>query len=99
MNSSENVVRLRAGRPLGAIAWDVLQDPSYRGGDPTYAGLARHAHPYLMAMMSMQSLSDTVDGVSGVHAVDHLIFNLVGWRGETARRIKGELRDVRRTAR
>jgi hypothetical protein len=74
-------------RTLAAIAEEIEADWSTRGNGVNYA-----ARPYLDAMKELISISDRYyqDNARGV--VLYFLSNASSWRGETAKRIKAELR-------
>lgn len=53
-----------------------------------------HAEPYLNAMLNMSSIDDTYFGDDGRDIVLRFLGNAGSWRGETARRIKAELKGM-----
>jgi hypothetical protein len=72
-------------RPLYEIAREIMRDPAYKS--------ARWcAGPYVEAMSGMTSVSDTYYADSGTSVVLYALSNLQSWRGETARRVKAELK-------
>ena len=72
-----------AARPLSVIAAEI--DADWRR---PYFG----AIPYLQAMRRLDRITDTygLDDADGI--VRYFLVNARGWRGETARRVKAELR-------
>ena len=50
------------------------------------------AEPYLNAMATMQSVQDDYGYDSGTSVVAYFLSNATTWRGETARRVKKELK-------
>ena len=54
------------------------------------------AKPYLDAMASLGSLADCYGYDTGRTIVLYFLANAGTWRGETAKRIKSELRDMER---
>ena len=52
------------------------------------------AKPYLQAMYSLSSLEDNYGLDSGETIVRYFLCNAGQWRGETARRIKSELKSM-----
>ena len=73
---------MKTKRPIYLIAKEIRAD-----WKNVYFG----AEPYLEAMASMESV-DTCYGLdTGRSVVNYFLANAVGWRGETARRIKAEL--------
>lgn len=72
-------------RPLYCIAAEIVRD--WRR---PYFG----AKPYLSAMLQLTSISDRygLDGADSV--IRYFLANASTWRGETARRVKAELRTI-----
>jgi hypothetical protein len=70
-------------RPIHQIAAEIAQD-----WDPPYFG----AVPYIRAMASVSKLSDAYGADDGEYLVRYFLGNAGTWRGETARRIKAELK-------
>ena len=72
-------------RTLSAIANEIRKDWT-----KPYFG----AVPYLQAMQSLQSISDPYGYDSGESIVRYFLSNATSWRGDTARRIKAELKGM-----
>jgi hypothetical protein len=70
-------------RPIYDIAREIRAD-----WKKPYFG----AVPYLDAMGSLNSISDNYIANTGKSVVLYFLANANGWRGETARRIKAELK-------
>lgn len=70
-------------RPLYEIA-----DEIYRDWKNIYFG----ARPYLDAMASMETITEPYYADSGKSVVLYFLANATTWRGETAKRIKAELK-------
>ena len=72
-------------RPLGEIAREISQDWK----NPYFGAV-----PYLDAMLELNSITDTygLDDASSI--VLYFVSNAGTWRGETARRVKAELRGM-----
>lgn len=70
-------------RPLYQIADEIRQD-----WKKVYFG----AVPYLEAMRSLSSLSDNYGYDSADSIVRYFLSNATTWKGDTARRIKAELK-------
>lgn len=70
-------------RPLHVIANEIARDWS-----KPYFG----AIPYLRAMMTMDKISGAYGYDSGQSIVLYFLANAATWRGDTARRVKAELR-------
>lgn len=73
-------------RSLSAIAAEIRQD----WGAKVYFG----AKPYLQAMSSLNSVSDNYGADSARSIVLYFLANAMTWRGETARRVKAELKSL-----
>ncbi len=73
-------------RPLDTIAHEIVRD---WGTKVNFA-----AKPYLQAMMTMSSVEDAYGCDSGESIVLYFLSNASSWRGETARRIKAELKHM-----
>ena len=72
-------------RDLSIIAAEIRKDWK----DIHYAAL-----PYLQAMATLQKVSDSYYLNSGKSIVLYLLSNSQTWKGETARRIKAELKQM-----
>ena len=72
-------------RPINEIARDISRDWS-----KPYFG----AVPYLDAMRQLQSIDDQYYYDSADSVVRYFLANASAWRGETAKRIKEELRSM-----
>ena len=70
-------------RPLEAIASEIQSD---------WKNVNYAAVPYLDAMATMQSVQDDYGYDSGKSVVAYFLSNATTWRGETARRVKKELK-------
>lgn len=57
------------------------------------------ARPYLDAMASIQRVTDAYGHDSGVSVVSYFLSNASTWRGDTARRVKAELKAAIASAR
>lgn len=72
-------------RPLATIAREIRRDwPN------PYFGAA----PYLGAMLSLNSINDAYMFDTGRSIVERFLANAATWRGDTARRIKAELKSI-----
>jgi hypothetical protein len=76
-------------RSLNEIAREIARD--WR---PVWFG----AKPYLEAMHSLETVRDAYGADSGVSIVAYFLSNASQWRGETARRVKAELRAMLKAA-
>lgn len=72
-------------RPLYQIAKDIVSD---------WKNVSPYAKPYLRAMMDLDSINDNYYLDSAKSIVLYFLANAQSWRGETAKRIKKELRDL-----
>lgn len=71
-------------RPLYEIAKEIRKD---WGAKINFA-----ARPYLDAMATLDSINDSYGWDSGKSIVLYFLSNASTWRGETAKRIKAELK-------
>lgn len=71
-------------RPLYVIAAEIRKD---WGPKVNFA-----AKPYLDAMSALEFLSDNYGYDSGASIVRYFLANAGTWRGETAKRVKAELK-------
>ena len=72
-------------RPLYEIAREIRSD---------WTKVSPYAKPYLDAMSELSSIDDNYYLDSGRSVVLYFLSNASGWRGETARRIKAELKGM-----
>lgn len=72
-------------RTLDTIAREIARDPAY-------SACRWCAEPYRAAMASMASMADAYGMDSARSVVLYFLSNAAQWRGETARRIKAELK-------
>ena len=70
-------------RPLQTIAYEIWAD---------WKNVNYAAAPSLDAMATMQSVQDDYGYDSGKSIVRYFLSNATTWRGETARRVKKELK-------
>lgn len=85
----DKVARRATARPLYVIAADIADDYASKG-KPVHP----YAHPYVRAMFSLDRISDYYGQDTGVSVVSYALANLGTWRGETAKRIKAELKGL-----
>jgi len=71
-------------RSLSTIAREIRRD---WGAKVNYG-----AKPYLDAMASLDSVSDSYGMDSGRSIVNYFLANASTWRGDTAKRVKAELK-------
>jgi len=72
-------------RPLYAIASEIK-----RNWEKVYFG----AVPYLDAMQGLESVNESFGYDSGRGIVRYFLANASSWKGETAKRIKAELKNL-----
>lgn len=77
-------------RPLKQIAQEIDAD----WGSKIYFG----ARPYLNAMYALEQITDHYGLDTGLSIVLYFLSNAGTWRGETARRIKAELKSISKQA-
>lgn len=73
-------------RTLRAIAGEIKRD----WGEKTYFG----AVPYIKAMRGLETVTDRYGMDDGKSIVRYFLANATSWRGETARRVKAELKEM-----
>ena len=79
-------MREKMTRPIHEIAKEIKQD----WGSRVWFG----AVPYLRAMEDLEEISDSYGYDSAREIVLYFLANAAQWRGDTARRIKKELKDI-----
>ena len=72
-------------RPIYQVAFEIMRDWKH----PSYGAV-----PYLNAMLSIQSIDDNYGFDSARSIVNYFLANAGGWRGDTAKRVKAELRKL-----
>ena len=72
-------------RPLYEIAREIRK---------AWTKVSPCAEPYLEAMQSLDSINDNYYYDSGKSIVLYFLGNAITWRGEDARRIKAELKEM-----
>lgn len=72
-------------RPLYEIAREIRK---------TWTKVSPYAEPYLEAMQSLNTINDNYYYDSGKSVVLYFLSNANTWRGEDARRIKAELKEM-----
>ena len=72
-------------RPLYEIAREIRK---------TWTKVSPYAEPYLEAMQSLNSINDNYYYDSGKSVILYFLSNASTWRGEDARRIKAELKEM-----
>ena len=73
-------------RPIREIALEISADWGEK--------ISPHAKPYLDAMFSLDKITDNFGLDSGKSVIAYFLANAAGWRGETARRLKKELKGL-----
>jgi hypothetical protein len=86
-------------RPLHEIADEIIADWPKGAARGTNFFDERNtplhpAGPYLYAMQSLYSVGDNYGLDTGRSCVLYFLSNAASWKGETARRIKAELREM-----
>ena len=76
-------MKTKTVRPIHSIAAEIMKDWT-----KVYFG----AVPYLTAMLTLNSIDDAYGMDSGKMVVLYFLSNAGTWRGETARRVKAELK-------
>ena len=76
-------------RSLYEIAEDIRADYADRGKSVHYS-----AAPYVDAMLYLDKVTDYYGLDSGDMILRYALSNLSSWRGETARRVKAEMREM-----
>lgn len=76
-------------RHVYEIAREIEADWSAQGKGINYA-----AKPYLSAMFAIGLVSDRYGADSAASVIRYFLANATTWRGETARRIKAELKSM-----
>lgn len=77
-----------AVRPLHEIAKEIRKDWPVAWNEEHPAGA------YLIPMSTLNKVTDNYFMDSGKSIVIYFLSNATGWRGETARRIKAELKEM-----
>lgn len=72
-----------SARPIYYIAMDIKKD---------WKNISPYAEQYLEAMFSLENISDSYFADNAKTVVLYFLANASTWRGETAKRIKAELK-------
>ena len=82
-------------RPLNRVAAeiDVAFKDIKRNQNPT-PGYVTHCRPYIDAMLSMKSFRDFYGIDTGDDIGKRFLANAQSWRGDTARRLKAEIKQL-----
>lgn len=75
-------------RPLYEIATEIRRDWSAQGKTFPYAA------PYREAMADLTHISDMYGADTAQSVVLYFLSNAASWRGDTAERVKQELKDI-----
>jgi len=86
MNNTAHATTTDATRPLHTIAKEIRAD---WGSKVNYA-----AEPYLGAMETLESIKDNYYFDSARSVVIYFLANAGTWRGDVARRVKKELKQL-----
>lgn len=78
-------------RPLHEIAKEIFSD--IRSGKWS-TNASHYALPYLRAMTELDTIDEPYYSDDGKSIVLYFLANASTWRGETARRIKAELKEL-----
>ena len=73
-------------RKISVIAYEIYNDWG--------ANISNYARPYLNAMMRLHDMDDKYHLDSASYVITYFLANAYSWRGENARRIKNELKDM-----
>jgi hypothetical protein len=76
---------MKTNRPIYQIASDIKAD---------WKKVNYGAMPYLSAMCWLDKSSDNYGGDSATLIIHYFLSNASSWRGETAKRIKKELKEL-----
>ena len=77
-------------KPLKEYALEIRNDWESRRKN----GVHPTAVPYLRAMQTMDQIEGCYHLDSGTYIVSYFLGNATSWHGETAKRIKAELKDI-----
>lgn len=86
MDNKESIPTSVEPRPIHIIAREIRND----WGKQIYFG----AVPYLHAMASLEDMNSIYHADTADSIVLYFLSNAQTWRGETARRVKAELRNM-----
>jgi hypothetical protein len=76
-------------RPLYEIATEIRRDWKNKDGKPNVNYAAK---PYLDALEDLDKITDNYIYDSGKSIVLYFLANATSWKGETAKRVKAELK-------
>jgi|TARA_A100001388_G_scaffold25728_1_gene16602 hypothetical protein len=75
-------------RPISVIAQEIEDDWKEKGN------INKHARPYLSAMHTLNGVDESYYFETAKSVVLYFLSNATGWRGEKARAIKAELKEM-----
>jgi hypothetical protein len=85
-NDMTKTVKVKAPvRPLNEIANEIRKD---------WKPVSNYARPYLDAMSCLDKITDSYGMDSAKMIVNYFLSNASSWRGEVAKRIKAELKEM-----
>jgi hypothetical protein len=88
-DASKAIPELKAGpRSLSTIAGEIMGSPWYRSNSSIYA------RDYVEAMSRLNKITDQFFADTAESVVRYALSNLSTWRGDQARAIKAELKDL-----
>jgi hypothetical protein len=88
-DASKAIPELKDGpRSLSTIAGEIMGSPWYRSNASIYA------RDYIQAMQLLNKITDQYFADSAESVVRYALSNLSTWRGDQARAIKAELKDL-----
>lgn len=88
INGKTKIEQVNKVRPLSTIAREIRTNWNATAKNGIYFG----AVPYLDAMSTLDSIEDNYMFDSGKSIVMYFLANAGTWRGETAKRVKAELK-------
>jgi hypothetical protein len=96
MKGNQTMNTNTASRPLHSIASEAIMDMETiaRGKRKYWRNVFPYLAPYADAMLSLNSIEDNYGWDSGREIVCRFISNAATWKGETAKRVKAELRKM-----
>lgn len=71
--------------------WEIAQEIRFEWGN---SSVDRAARPYLDAMQELETIEDKYYANDARTVVSYFLANAGGWRGDAARRIKAELKEL-----
>jgi len=75
--------------PANRAIWDIAEEIRKDWTKPYFGAV-----PYLDAMGSLRSITDDYGADTGKSIVAYFLANAQTWKGETARRVKAELKSM-----